>query len=199
MKQLPQLKDITLQQWVEFYMKFGKELDRRYNAIQLMPDGQLRDDMYLVYEVDCAEQTYSFYAGPIDGLELSEIVIEYAKATTQWNEDLITAMATIAEPVWFMGKMWQIRSIAGSGAMSYYDFIRIQEAAEILAELDEGSIEKVYEIIDAFFKEESSPINRPERLEQLKMLPLNIGYAILETIRNANAKQHTTVSSSAIE
>lgn len=202
---LPALHEITLSRWVEFYLKYGKELDRRHASIMLMPEGPERADLYMLYEVDCAMQTFSFYSADTlallhpEGEVLKNIVIGCAQAFAQWNEDLIIAMATLHQPVAFQGELWQMQAIAAEKTVSYYDFMRIQEAAEILVDLDEGNIEKVYDIVAAFFRPVNDKPDSPKRIEEIKQLPLNIGYAVLETIRNANAKQHTAISGSAIE
>lgn len=193
MKPLPQLKDITLEQWVNFYLLYGKELDRRYNAILSMPDCEEKTDLYMLYEVESAQQTYSYYTdtplADAEVMDVKELLITCSAAFVQWNQSVYDAVIKVYMGIEWNGELWQVQPIGKeTDKTSFAEFEHTQTVSLLFADMEEGKVDQIYTLFAMFFRKEGESFTEvtPERVELMKSLPLDIGYAIKDVLTNAD-------------
>lgn len=193
MKPLPQLKDIRLEKWVNFYLLYGKELDRRYSAILSMPDCEEKTDLYMLYEVESAQQTYSYYAGvlldEVELMDVKELLITYSAAFLQWNQAVYDSAVNIYSGILWNGEVWELQPIGkDANKTSFAEFEHTQTVSLLFADMEEGRVDRIYTLFAMFFRKEGEPFTEaiPDRIEIMKSLPLDIAYAIKEVLTDAD-------------
>lgn len=190
---MPQhLSEITLEQVVDFYNLYGRELDRRYKAILDMPeDSDERADAYMLYSYDSAMQHYSFYTGEaLDELIMlddADKLVEANKAMCQW--EIETPRIFTDEVFEFAGWHWRIVPPVTVGKeLTYAEFETVTDIALIFSDLQDGRIEALYELCAGYLRKldadghpepsEATYDEVAERVELMKQLPVNIALTV---------------------
>jgi hypothetical protein len=190
MKQPPlHLHEITLSQWVDFWHKYGQSLDRRFRALQQLPQGsEQRAQAYLLYDLDNTIQQYAHYTDtPLDEVmkyELKDLCTLQGKSFISLKQEEVTL--NIHQVFDWNGYGWQIKPIFDkpTNQLTRQQFEHSQDIALIYSDCQDGKREAIYELCAAFMRKVNEPFSSElvdqsgERVRLMQSLPMNMATAV---------------------
>jgi len=189
MKSTPtKLEQITLRQWVDFYNMYGKDLEKRFADIQKMPEGEDRNNEYMLYDWDNTLYTYSYYTGiPMDKvmkMDLKAVIMEQGSAFISLKKEEVRL--TYRDVYEWNGHQWMIQPIymSTSEKLTYEQFQKTQDLALIISDLQDGKQEAIYCLCAAYLRrineEFTEDLVHPSsnRVKLMQSLPLNLALRV---------------------